>query len=655
MVDVCLPLMPFARIESPSLALGLLKSSLREAGLSSCVLYPNLHFAEAIGIHNYAALSHEFSTLMGEWVFASLAFPEVPDDPELFFEFVRSSPHSSIEPGPELLEIRRRAKAFIDQLVKDILKIRPRILSCSSTFQQHTASLALLRQIKKIQPDIVTIIGGANCEGEMGIANLQAFPWVDYVMSGEGDLTFAATCRLICCKSPAAVPQAELPEGVFGAACRSQPPLPTRSTVTDLDRSSLPDFDDYFLAFNQMSWQGVVNPGLPIEASRGCWWGAKVHCRFCGLNGEGMGFRRKSSERLLRELSHLADRYPGLGFGFVDNILAPEYVQELMCEHEEIFDGKRSFFFEVKANLSRTQLELMERAGIRWIQPGIESLHDEALREMRKGCTAATNLQLLKWCRELGIRVSWNILTGFPGERDEWLEQMLSIVPLLHHLQPPSGVMPIQFHRFSPYHSQADEFALELRPIQAYRHVYPLDNTLLNQIAYSFENSDGANAMHGYYLSPVAMSLRQAVEEWKQLFHRAFCPVLFQQELSDGRLLVVDSRACRTASKHFLAGLKQEILLCCEGHVPRRQLFRLLSSRGVSSTQPEIDQAVESLITDCLLIDCHGSLLSLPLRGQIPTLLPEEAYPGGALAQTGAEAIAYQQPLQLQHRKAPIG
>jgi magnesium-protoporphyrin IX monomethyl ester (oxidative) cyclase len=265
--------MPFARIESPSLALGLLKSSLREAGLSSCVLYPNLHFAEAIGIHNYAALSHEFSTLMGEWVFASLAFPEVPDDPELFFEFVRSSPHSSIEPGPELLEIRRRAKAFIDQLVKDILKIRPRILSCSSTFQQHTASLALLRQIKKIQPDIVTIIGGANCEGEMGIANLQAFPWVDYVMSGEGDLTFAATCRLICCKSPAAVPQAELPEGVFGAACRSQPPLPTRSTVTDLDRSSLPDFDDYFLAFNQMSWQGVVNPGLPIEASRGCWWG----------------------------------------------------------------------------------------------------------------------------------------------------------------------------------------------------------------------------------------------------------------------------------------------------------------------------------------------------------------------------------------------
>lgn len=652
MVDVCLPLLPFARIESPSLALGLLKSSLRDAGLSSCVLYPNLHFADEIGIHNYAALSHEFSTLLGEWIFAALAFPEAPDDPESFFEFVRASPHSSIEPGPELLEIRRRAVAFMDQLVDDILRLRPRILSCSSTFQQHTASLALLRRIKERQPEIVTVIGGANCEGEMGVANLQAFPWIDYVMSGEGDFTFAETCRLICHLAPAAVPQAHLPIGVFGPGCRSQAPPPARSTVTDLDRCSLPDFDDYFLAFDQMPWQGLVNPGLPIEASRGCWWGAKVHCRFCGLNGEGMGFRRKSAERLLRELAHLATRHPGFGFGFVDNILAPEYFQEILSGHEDIFDGERCFFFEVKANLSRSQLELMERAGIRWIQPGIESLHDEALREMRKGCTAATNIQLLKWCRELGIRVSWNILTGFPGERDEWLDHMLHMVPLLHHLQPPSGVMPIQFHRFSPYHSQAVEFGLSLRPIQAYRHIYPLDDALLNQLAYSFEACDSAQPLHGYYRSPVAMSLRQAVETWKQLFHRAYRPILFQQPLSDGRLLVVDTRACRTAPKHLLEGLKQEILLCCEAQVPQRQLGRLLTARGVSAERSEIDHAVASLITDRLLIDCHGSLLSLPLRGEIPSLLPEDAYPGGALAQTSAEAIAYQQPLQLQHRPA---
>jgi magnesium-protoporphyrin IX monomethyl ester (oxidative) cyclase len=616
-------------------------------------MHPNLRFAETVGIHNYSALSHEFSTLLGEWVFASLAFPDAADDPEEFFEFVRSCPHSSIDPGDELLEIRRYAKELIEQLVDDILRLQPRILSCSSTFQQHTASLALLRQIKEREPNIVTIIGGANCEADMGLANLQAFPWIDYVMSGEGDLTFAASCQLICSHAPEAVPQAELPEGVFGPTCRSQPPPPTRSTVANLDRCSIPDFDDYFLALNQMPWRGLINSGLPIEASRGCWWGAKVHCRFCGLNGEGMSFRRKSPQRVLRELSQLADRHPGIGFGFVDNILAPEYIEEILSGHEEIFDGERRFFFEVKANLSRDQLESMERAGIRWIQPGIESLHDEALKEMRKGCTAATNIQLLKWCRELGIRVSWNILTGFPSEQNEWLEQMLEMVPLLHHLQPPSGVMPIQFHRFSPYHSQANEFGLKLQPIQAYRHIYPhLHDTLLSRLAYSFEESHEGQSLHGYYRSPAAMPLRYAIEKWKTLFHCSFRPMLFQQLLPDGQLLIVDTRACCTAPKHLLVGLKQEILLCCEGQVPRRQLYRLLAARGVRDTRSEIDHAVANLITDRLMIDCHGSLLSLPLRGQIPSLLPEEAYPGGALAQSGAHAIAYQQPLQLRHRSA---
>lgn len=655
MVDVCLPLLPYARIESPSLALGLLKSALCESGLSSCVLYPNLRFAETLGIYNYEAVSYEHFTLLGEWTFGSLAFPEAKDDPEAFFEFIRSSPLARIEPGPELLEIRRLAKTFIDELADEILLLQPKIVSCSSTFQQHTASLALLRQIKARQPGIVTVIGGANCEAEMGMANLRAFPWLDYVMSGEGDLVFGEACRLICRQAPAPVPQKLLPEGVFGPDCRSQPLTPSRSTVTDLDRIPLPDFDDYFEALEKMPWHGLVNPGLPIEASRGCWWGAKVHCRFCGLNGEGMGFRRKSSERLLRELAYLGTRYSGLGFGFVDNILSPVFIEDLLSCREDQSAGGRRLFFEVKANLTRSQLVLMERVGICWIQPGIESLHDDALRELRKGCTAATNIQILKWCRELGIRVSWNILTGFPGERDEWLEQILELVPLLHHLQPPSSLIPIQFHRFSPYHSQADEFGLRLQPIQAYRHIYPLNDDLLAQLAYSFETCETPQRLHGSYRSQAAPPLLHAIEQWNLLFQRAFRPILIQQELSDGHLLVVDTRACSTAPKHLLEGLKRKILLCCEAQVPTRQLYRLLRTHGIRADRHEIDEAVNGLIADRLVVDCHGSLLSLPLRGQIPSLLPTEAYPGGALAQTSPEAIAYQQPLKLKHRLARMG
>ena len=60
--------------------------------------------------------------------------------------------------------------------------------------------------------------------------------------------------------------------------------------------------------------------------------------------------------------------------------------------------------------------ELLARAGVRSIQPGIESFSDSVLRLMRKGVTGLQNVQLLKWCRELGLRPYWNLLWGFPGE-----------------------------------------------------------------------------------------------------------------------------------------------------------------------------------------------------------------------------------------------
>ena len=50
-----------------------------------------------------------------------------------------------------------------------------------------------------------------------------------------------------------------------------------------------------------------VVPTLLFETSRGCWWGAKSHCTFCGLNGETMAFRSKSPRRALDELEQLGD------------------------------------------------------------------------------------------------------------------------------------------------------------------------------------------------------------------------------------------------------------------------------------------------------------------------------------------------------------
>ena len=52
----------------------------------------------------------------------------------------------------------------------------------------------------------------------------------------------------------------------------------------------------------------------------------------------------------------------------------------------------------------------MRAGGMTSIQPGIESLSTRVLQVMQKGVSAAQNIQLLRWCGEVGINVAWNLL-----------------------------------------------------------------------------------------------------------------------------------------------------------------------------------------------------------------------------------------------------
>jgi len=65
-------------------------------------------------------------------------------------------------------------------------------------FEQTSASVALLRRIKVLCPETVTVIGGANCEAEMGFELHRSFPWIDFVCTGEGEAAFVELVEASC-------------------------------------------------------------------------------------------------------------------------------------------------------------------------------------------------------------------------------------------------------------------------------------------------------------------------------------------------------------------------------------------------------------------------------------------------------------------------
>ena len=111
-------------------------------------------------------------------------------------------------------------------------------------------------------------------------------------------------------------------------------------------------------------------------------------------------------------------RYGVRHFQAVDNIISHDYFRSLLPILKERALGV-TFFYEIKSNLRRDQVQLLREAGVLAVQPGIESLSTHVLALMKKGVTGIQNMALLKWCREYGIEAAWNLLYGFPGETGE--------------------------------------------------------------------------------------------------------------------------------------------------------------------------------------------------------------------------------------------
>ena len=603
---VALVNMPFAILENPPLGLGLLKAALAREGIGARVLNLNVRAAEAIGVEAYNRVSQSDSAvLLGEWAFSEALFG--PSTREADADYVRFALGlADFPPGMEAG--RRRLLGFLDECLESEDWGRYAIVGFTSMFQQHTASLALARRIKERYPGVFLVLGGANCEGPMGGATFRAFPFLDAVCSGEADETFPQLVRQVLaggplaplpgvlCRKASARERRSLP-----SADRAPPPAPT---IHDLDALPIPDFDEYFERTEALRALGV-EPRLTFETSRGCWWGQKQHCTFCGLNGSTMAFRHKSARRALEEIDRLLARYGDRTrrMSAADNIIPLDYFKEFL---PELARRKLSLdlFYETKSNLKKEQIELYASAGLSEIQPGIESLVTRILGLMRKGVTRLQNIQTLKWCRQYGVTPHWNYIVGFPGERPEDYEGQEALVRAVAHLTPPLGSGVVRFDRFSPYFNDPAAFGIShLRPNPSYAHVYrglsPEDR---RDLAYYFVGEYAGLAEVDAYTAP----LRRALDEWRASADRS---ALFGVP-SESRLQVFDFRPGGAPSVLTLDGVVRAVHDACDGVTSRATLERRL---GNETSSRVIEDALAFLLERRLLLAEDETYLALTI------------------------------------------
>ncbi len=593
--------MPFGAIDRPALGISLLKSALVEKGFECDLAYPFENFVRHIGIENYKWLTDgvPYTCFAGDWCFT---LPLYGRRPEKDWDYVQkilietwAMSQSDIK---RIIEVRETTPVFISECFASYDWSAYDVVGFTSTFTQNLASLAFAKVLKDHFPHLKIVFGGANWEDDMGAALFETFTFVDYVCRGEADDSFPALIDALSKNKPVtSVP------GVLSRKGKGAPAQP----VNRMDQLPIPDFSDFFSMHARTAPEEF--PILLMETSRGCWWGAKNHCTFCGLNGQGMGFRSKSPNKVLDELTQFSQLYDVPFVSMVDNILDMKYFENLLPELAAT-PGMPAIFYETKANLTRKQIELLAKSKVLTIQPGIESLSNRVLKLMKKGTTGLRNIQLLKWCRELGISVEWNILYGFPGETDQDYKFMLKVLPALSHLQVPSGSGPVRFDRFSPYFETPESFGLKnLKPLPVFSYLYSLDEKTLARICCYFEADYQATQASPSTVEQITLAIRnwEAASNDTLSAHDA------------GNVLHITDTRGGNRIQYKLEGADRFIYLICDKVMSLPQIVEKLEDLEADSFRSEdVKDFLDRLVDRNLVVEEDGYYLSLCVFDRFP-------------------------------------
>ena len=606
--------MPFGYLFRPTLPLSLLKALLLERRIPARLQYTSFQFAEAIGKDLYFTLSTETPdkfTFAAEWLFSGALFEQSAADQQSYVDTILRSTYVSEAFIRSVVAARATVDPFLDDCVRWVIADRPGAVVLTSVLQQQFPALALAKRIKAAAPSTFVVFAGMDWEGIMAAEVVRRFPFVDAAVAGEPELVVPDLLQRQFAGS-----RIDHLQGVYttesienGTKYASAPP------VRDLDGLPYPDYDDFFEQLNASAFAQDDEPRLQFETSRGCWWGEKQHCTFCGLVGADMTYRSKSAARALDELTYLVDRYPGHQVWATDFIFDMKYfrdfVPELASRGLEV-----ELFYEMKSNIRKDQLRMLRDAGITMVQPGIESFSDPLLAMMRKGSRGLQNIQFLKWCKELGIRPFWNIIWGFPGEPEGEYARMAALVPHLTHLEPPEYAGPISLERFSPNYDFAERSGFtNVTPHPAYRYLYPsFDDEAITKLTrrFVFEYREPRDV--GRYTERLATE----VSAWQRSYEEND---LFSADLGS-QLLVWDLRQAAREPLTVLTGLQRALYVACDACRTRDELTRLAAESmagPVSSTL--VDDTLAPLIDRGLMVRDGETFLSLavPLGDYSPS------------------------------------
>ncbi len=297
----------------------------------------------------------------------------------------------------------------VEKAISDMInKYDIKIVGVSVTHILYSHCLNILKIVKKIKNNVVTIIGGGLVSGDP-LATMEAFPLADVGIIGEGEYSFLELVNVL----ERGADISTVP-GIIYKKNGVLKKTPNRAEIKDISKLPWADYDGFLFeqTLDAKARDGhVSNNILPILSSRSC----PFHCTFC-FHTCGDLYRLRDLDDFFAELTVLVRKYPISLIVVYDELLT--YNKKRLYEFcERIRKYNINWACSLRADMiDREILSTMKAANCVNASFGVEHVHPQILKSMDKRISLEQIERGLELLYEMGFYVDANILFGDVAE-----------------------------------------------------------------------------------------------------------------------------------------------------------------------------------------------------------------------------------------------
>lgn len=341
---------------------------------------------------------------------------------------------------------------YSDEILRDIYKRKPDAVGFSCYIWNIGMVKEIINDYKKICPDVDIWVGGPEVSYNTGQVLLENES-IDYVMYGEGELTFKNTMDVYS-ERRISIDSLEQLDGV--AYRNKEGKVVVNAPGKPVSMSSIP--------FVYKDMRDFENKIIYYETSRGC----PFSCSYC-LSSIDKRLRFRDLDLVKEELQFFIDNNTNQ-VKFVDRTFNcnKKHAMEIWSYIKEHDNGITNFHFEIAADLmTDEEIELIRtmRPGLIQLEIGVQSTNEQTLEAINRKTDIEKIARVTEKIHEGGnIHQHLDLIAGLPFEDYESFKRSFDRVYAMKPDQFQLGFLKVLYGSMMKVNSEEYGIAYSARP-----------------------------------------------------------------------------------------------------------------------------------------------------------------------------------------------